>query len=233
MTLKTYAQLKTIIERELDLEQEVFVQTAEMLEYFNQAVNEAEANIHKLGLEDDYFLTSANLSLTSGSASVTLPSNIYAAKIRAVIYKNGGTIYEIKRMRNSKRFLSKTLIDYENSSNPEYVYLLKNDSNTAGIKMHLSPTAKETSTTNVTCWYIRNATALSADADECDIPEFYSFILAFVKYRILDKEGHPNADNAKIDLEAQRKLMIETLENMVPDEESELEQDQSHYEEMS
>ncbi len=234
MEYKTYAQLKTILNGQADLEQEVFIQAPELLEYFNTAINRAEALILNLGVEDEYFLNSANLALSTGVAAVTaMPSDIYGNKIRSIIYSNGGKIFEIKRMRKRAKFLEKAELDYENETDPRYQYILKNASATAGVSLHLVPPSKETSTTNVTMWYIRNANKLALDADKCDIPEFYSFVLAYVRYRVLDKEGMPGAVEAKMELDAEEKLMIQTLENMVPDEDDEVEADDSIYGEMS
>lgn len=233
MTYKTYSELKTIIEKELDLETEDFVQPTELLDYFNRGVKEAEASIHKLGVEDNYFKKPGLLTLASGSSSVALPSDIYATKIKKIVYANGNQIFEIRRMRDKDKLMRKKIMDLTPGSNPIYEYDLANASAAAGITIELHPPAQETSTTNVAIEYIREAAQMVNDSDPCDIPEFYTFVLAFVRWKVKDKEGSPDSDSAKQDYERERLLMVETLENQVPDDESEIEKDISSYEEMS
>ena len=71
------------------------------------------------------------------------------------------------------------------------------------------------------------------DTSVCDIPQFATFIYKFAKWKILQKEGNPGVDSAKEELESQRQLMKETLENMVPDEDSKIPLDLGVYSDMS
>jgi hypothetical protein len=234
----TYLELKTKVETDLDLQQNSIISAPEMLGYCNEAIDEAEAEIHKLGIEDIYFLSYANLALTNGIAEYNLPADIYANKIEGVIYKNGVNIYEVKRLRARRKFLELAEINAQPSSTDLYQYLLINRSRpdplvpTSGRKLQLIPAAQETST-NITLWYIRNAASMSADTDTLDIPEFANFIISFMKCRCLQKEGDPRAPDEVAVLAQQRKLMIDTLTEMVPDGDTEIEQDLSHYQEMT
>ncbi len=169
----------------------------------------------------------------SGQSDIALPTNIYASKISEIVYDNGSTNFEIKRLTGAKKLSKKTIINNDVGSNPMYMYDLKNDSADDGIQIQLLPPAQESSTTNVTIEYIREANVLVDDDDKCDIPEFYTFLLAFVRWKVRDKEGHPDSEGAKSDYERERQLMIETLTGMTDDDASEIEQDVSHYEEMS
>lgn len=81
--------------------------------------------------------------------------------------------------------------------------------------------------------YIRTVVLVQNDTDLVDIPEFYSFIKAFVKYKLFDKENSPKADSVKADYAKETNLMIETLREMTPDHDNEIEGDYSHYEEMN
>lgn len=234
MVYKTYAQLKTIIEEENDLEQEIFIQATELLEYFNRGIKMAEAAIHKLGLEDEYFKTSAPLALVTGASDIDLPENIYASKILEIVYESGNTIFEIKRIRGRDKLVYKKILNQTSvGSPPIYRYDLKNDSADDGIQIELVPDSLETSASNVTIEYIREANILEDDDSVCDIPEFYTFLLAFVRWKVRDKEGHPGSEDAKLDYEAEKSLMIETLSGQVPDGETSVEGDMSVYEEMS
>ena len=51
----TWAQVKTKIMNDLDLNEETFIRPSELLEYCNEAIDEAEAEIHTLKtLRNDY-----------------------------------------------------------------------------------------------------------------------------------------------------------------------------------
>ncbi len=90
------------------------------------------------------------------------------------------------------------------------------------------PTPNETNSDRVTMWYIRNANRLTGDDSVIDVPEFIHFILQFVKVKCLKKEGILTEDD-KNDLRTQRKLMIDTLTEMVPDEDDTVPEDFTHY----
>lgn len=228
----TYATAKAKVQRDLDLEEEEFIQPAEMLEYFNEALREAEAEV--LGIYEDYFLDNASLSLTNGVSKYDLPTGIYASKIRAIIYANGSIIYEIKRIRTAKKFLDRALIRDANPSD-YYAYIILNNS-TNGIQIELSPPSNETSTTNVTIWFLRKVDEIVSDSDivDKDIPESINFIYSYVKGKCKQKEnaGAMPAD-AAAEIEQQRKLLVETLTNMVPDDDNQIEKDMTFYNEMS
>jgi hypothetical protein len=224
----TWAQIKAKVLADTDTEDEVFITESELLSYANEAIDEAEAEIH--GLYEDYFLSKAPLTLVAGTSSYDLPTTIYAHKIRRVIYQKDGIIFTVKRLRDWKKFEQKALID-QYSSGYDYSYILTHT--TAGDpQFELVPAAKE-SGAFLTIWFIRNANRLTTDTDVCDIPEFINFIYQYMKVRIYEKEMNPNLQFAVQALQAQRELMKVTLASMVPDSENEIEMDLSQYEEHS
>lgn len=233
MQYKTYATLKSEVLIETDTEAEDFIQASEVLAYFNDAINEAEAHIHKLGLEDDYFLSTAQFSLTNGLQYLTMPSDIYATKIRGLIYATTEKTYPIKGIKGPKKFEEMQDILMNSGGQPYYQYQILNASAANGHRIHLFPYSYETATNCITMYYIRNANEVTVDASVVDIPEFYSFIKAYVKYKIYDKEGSVKASDAKADLDKERLLMIETLTEMTPDYNNEIPPDLSIYEEMT
>jgi len=110
-----------------------------------------------------------------------------------------------------------------------YEYFILND--VAGApKIILTPKAREDGP-HATLWYIRQANRLENPEDICDIPEFVNFLFQYVKVRIYEKEAHPNAQQARIDLQQQRNLMNGTLTTAIPDADNKLELDMSSYEE--
>lgn len=234
MVYRTYGALKTEVLMETDTEAEDFLQADEIMAYFQDAVNECQAHIHKLGLEDDYFLKKkTDYSLTNGQSVLDMPSDIYAAKIRGLIYSYGGRIYPIKRMKGPKRFELLADLLQNPGQNTPYVYQIINTSSAAGLDIDIYPRSYETSTNCITMHYIREAVTIVDDNSVVDIPQFYSFIKAFVKYKILNKAGEMLAADAKADLDKERVLMLETLREMTPDYDDIIPPDTSIYEEMS
>jgi len=98
MKFYTWAEIKAKVQRDLDIESEVFVNDAELLGYCNDAIDEAEAEI--MGVYSDYFLARETITLVSGTETYSLPSDIFAHKVRRVMYNNGSSVYEIRRMRD-------------------------------------------------------------------------------------------------------------------------------------
>lgn len=229
----TYATAKAKVERDLDLEEEIFIQSSEMLEYFNEAIREAEAEM--TAVYQDYFLSSYPVPVVNGTASYDLPSDIYSDKIRAIIYDNGSSIiYEIKQNRSLKKFLERSFIKLSNASTGLYKYMLTNTSS-AGPKLELIPTPNETTSTSVVVWYWRKLVDLSSDTDTIKIPtEVINFIYAHVKGSCLKKENAGiMPDDAKSEIEKQRALMLVVVSNRIPDDDNEVEQDLSIYREHS
>lgn len=227
-TFFTWAQIRDKVQKDLDIEDEVFVTDAELMGYCNEAIDEAEAEIHSL--YEDYFLNKTPITLVQGTSDYALPSDIYAHKIRRLIYQNGSTIYTIERMKDWRKFEQKAATDYYPGTS-WYSYLIINAS-AGSPKISLVPTAQE-SGAYLTMWYIRNATRMTEDASICDIPEFINFIYQYIKVRVYEKEMNPNVTQAKELLEQQRELMQATLGTMVPDADNNIEMDISSYEEQS
>lgn len=310
MRIWTYQELRLKVERDLDLEEELFITPAEMLGYANEAIDEAEAEIIKIN--EDYLLTCAPISFVAGRAVYAMPANIYANKARGIEYLNGSIYYPIRRIRNYHMFDRIQDAMYQPSSTQDYQWYPRNDSAEGGQKMVFIPTPQETPGTTfavtvanpavftkvahgltsgaeiylstngslptglkagriytvttvidadtfrvsevpggadiatsgtqsgthsyeqfpfrATLWFIRQANRLYLDADICDIPQFANFITQFMKKRCYEKEpGHPTFQQAIVDLDRQRKLMVETLTEMVPDDDNRVQGDFSHY----
>ena len=233
MLYRQYADLKEEVLQEADMEAEEFVQDTEILAYFNDGVREAVAIIQKMGLEDDYFNNSATYSLTSGQTTLDLPADIYAAKITGLTYATPTKVYPIKRLKGkNKSVVKQQILQGPSGADQRYMYDIVNSDPTTGFKLRLYPASYETTTNCIVMDYIRTATTIAADTDLVDIPEFYSFIKAFVKYKLFDKENSPKSAETKADYLKETALMVDTLREMTPDSDNEIEGDYSHYEEM-
>lgn len=221
MKLWTYAELRDKVLKDLDLEDEIFITPEELLGYFNEAVDVVEALIHTL--YEDYYFTEANIALVEGQATYDLPGDIYAFKIRAINYTNGTDKYEIKKWRYPLAQIP--FVD----SQDDYQYLPFNSS-AGGYQIKMIPSSRETSASNVTIYYIRNAAVLEDEASICDLPELaINFLLQLVKQRCYEKEGHPNTSKAIDDSEKLRALMVDTLSNMMDDENNAIIKDVEFY----
>lgn len=229
MKYPTYAEMKAKVENDLDLQDEEIIGDDEMLAYFNDAIREAESEI--LGIYEDYFLAKSFLALEQGTALYSLPESIFATKIRNIVYSVGTIIYPITRIRDRKKFLEIAYGNQQLSVSDNYRYIILNSTAADGVQLQLVPPSRETSDTAVTIWHIREANRLALDTDVCDIPEFVGFIYAFVKVECRKKEFNGYCPQEELGrLEQQRKLMVDSLTAMVPDQDTEVEKDMSFYE---
>lgn len=227
----TWAEIRAKVEAEIDLEDENFVRPAELLGYANEAIDEAEAEIHTL--YEDYFLKFVDIPITANTEYISVATqmpDIYADKIRRIIYKNqGNSVYTLNRIRDWKKFEQKSAMDQQSSTDLLEYFLVNRTPGNPEIL--LVPKAYEAGTMKV--WYLRNANRLATDTDICDIPEFINFVFAHIKVKVYGKEGHPGYPEAMQKLEQERERMNAVLSNRVPDADNEIDMDLSAYNEMN
>jgi hypothetical protein len=161
----TYGQLAEEARQEVDLDEEdpdeEFVKFDELVGHFNDAIDAAEAKI--ISLNEDYFLAYDFVPLEEDEDEYDMPRNIYADKIRAIIFSDGSRRYPVKRFRNRDKFEHIANAQESNTSD-DYRYFLLNNS-PGGRKMVIVPAARETAvlpplsnpSTPMKRWYIRNA----------------------------------------------------------------------------
>ncbi len=222
----TYAELVQKVERDLDLEGEVFIQPEEMRGYFNEAVDDVEKIVH--GLYEDYFLDHDPITLVNATSEYVLPSRIFAHKIRSITYRNGSRAYEVVRLRDWKKFLEYNLDRVGGpAGSAEYRYFLLNQS--AGSPKILFTPAVVEDGQFIDVWFLRQANRLSTDDDIMDVPEAANYVMQYVKNRCYEKEGHPNLMKAISDLASEKETLEGVLSAMVPDANNEIEMDLSFY----
>jgi len=236
---KQYWTANQIIQRvkdELDLQEETFIDDPELLTYCNAAIDRAEQQV--IGIHVDYFLTYALLTLVNGTREYPLPENIYAHKIRRIIYENGSRIYTINRLRDWKKFENMAIEDV-NGSSLTYEYFLVNRA--AGFpKINMVPRPRETGEF-VTVWYCRQAnrfnTANINDADNVlDIPEAFNYVVEFVKMKcdIKEKRSQGQIQTGQYpEVALEMSEFLGVIQESVPDADNAIEADYSSYEEMS
>lgn len=162
MSQKTYSALQLFVQNKLDLRDEDFISDDEFYEYVEEALKYCEAEIHKLNIEDQYFVAQAPIQLVNGQFDYALPANIYANKILRVVYSNGSVTTTIKRLTKQARFETS---DYERKygvvTQGSYGYMLVNNDVRSGPKMRIFPTPTESSGVVTTTGNIAASTTLS------------------------------------------------------------------------
>src|SRR3972149_6519778 len=98
----TLAQIRTKVQNDLDLLDEDFITVAELDAYINEGIDVAEAEIHTIYemKNQHYFLSVANISLVTGTSYYASPADIYANKIRRLIYDDGSRKYKLRVIKN-------------------------------------------------------------------------------------------------------------------------------------
>lgn len=221
----TVGEFETKVFKELDMLEESFVDLDEFVGYLQEAISDAEAEIHRLGLGEDYFLTSAFVDMVEGENEITLPDDIYVRDIRRLMFARGSDIYPIRRFRGPNKFEAIAYARLQDSG-ADYRYFLENDPGDSQDKIILVPAARETASDLIQMHFIRNArqvpTTDTANEDEIratkiDIPEFINFLIAYVKVKIKEKAMEP-LDSAMLFLQTQRQLMVDTLAGFQDDD---------------
>jgi len=229
----TYLEIKNKVRRDLGIEQETFVTPEELLGYVNEAIDECESEIHTL--YEDYFLTKSLISIVNGTKDYELPANIYAMKIRSMIFTDGNEVYTIKRFKNTMQMFEK--LEYQDLvADDIFRYVLFNHQALTVSDLpviQLVPTPRKSFTDGIALYYFRNANRMVDDTSVCDIPEFIHYVVQHAKARCYEKEGDPRAIGALSIADRFRQNMVNTLTQMTPDGDNEIEKDLSHYSDMA
>lgn len=207
--MATWSDLKDRVQAEMDTEDEDFVSDPELLGYANAGIARVEALI--LNLNEDYFLAEpVPITLVQGQSAYSLPTDIYAQKIREIIYDNGAENYEVKRIRQIREISNIV-------AGERYRYICTN-SYTNGVKLNIYPAPSEAGNL-MTLWYLRNATKITSLSDEIDLPEAIEFLNAFIKEQIINKERNTINAPPSPALMKEEELLMTTLHQRFVDEE--------------
>ncbi len=242
MRLPTYGEIEFKVRLDLDIQDsDNFVGQDEMAGYYNEGVATAEALIMQAC--EDYFKTFTPLTLVEGASDIALPSDIYAQKIREIVYKNGDRIYPVTELKDPMMHYRKAVIDRQAVSLEEYQYFLKSSTAGAQDTLVITPPALE-SGAFLEMWYIRNAkraplqSSLADGASRAtqiaavlDIPEWRAYVEKYMKaeiyeHKIKDKSA---AALAKTDLGTIAGVMINDLRDRMQNNQNEVPLDISHY----
>lgn len=148
MASKTLQNILDFVRAKNDLQEELFISPSELVSYVEEAIKFCEAEVHKLNIEDMYFVAQAPIAITSGQQDYALPSDIYANKILRLLYARGSEVYSIKRTTSRRRFeVSEAMLQDGGSASPwSWEYMLVNKDPSLGSRIRLYPDPQETST---------------------------------------------------------------------------------------
>lgn len=162
----TFEEAFDKVKADMDIDEEdpdeTFITLEEFIGHFNEGIDEAEADIHKI--DEDYFLTRDYLLCVEGQSEYPMPENIYADKLRRVRFNDGTSKYDVKKLRRKDMFELVDELEDGNNASSDYRHYIRND--TPGErKFVLLPPARETSvippmspvSAFIRRWYIRNA----------------------------------------------------------------------------
>ena len=133
----TYAEIKTKVEQDLGIEQEEFISATELLGYCNAGIDKAEAEIHTI--YEDYFLSKTDIFPVANDDTYSLPLDIYANKIRGIMFKNQNLIYPMRRIRFNDKFNDIMQTNHYDVGSDYYRYLLINRSAAEGVQIEVVP----------------------------------------------------------------------------------------------
>lgn len=214
----TLSEIVEAVKSEDDLFQEEFITSDELIRYINKSIREAEAEIHTI--YEDYFKKKAAFALVSGTSQYSLPTDIYANKIRRIMYDNGSLKYDIRKIKDI------SCIPFIQQSN---LLAYDIDITSTGHKIQFYPTPTETSASNIIIHYLKGSNELEDDDDECDIPEFINFVINRTVLACLMKEHHASVPEWAALVEQERARMINTLTARIPDEDNKIPMDLDFY----
>lgn len=242
MRVWNYGEALDKVCADMDLTNELFLTDDEKVGIFNDAIQDSAAEIYKLGVEDEYFTKQAPLAVAQNTDRVSLPADIYANKIRAIIFSNGSEIYEVPRMRRRRKYIKMTEIE-QYASDAMYQYDIENPSVATGYQLVITPVPRGDviapgGGSAFTIHYVRevlyiplasSGSLAASRATKIDLPQFMTYIFAYVKAEFARKIPHPNLADFEAKAENQRVKMISSLTEQVPDDNTEVEPDMSHY----
>lgn len=226
----TLKEIRERVEDELDLIEQEYLDKTKLDNFINYAVRKAHREIVKL--YEDYFLSSVDIAVSSTQNSIDYPVDVFANKIRKLMFTDapvgskGQLVYEIKSSRNLAKDAGYNML--ATASQNGYYQRWIPYSSLSEKNMQLVPDSATEG--HVRVWYIRRANVLSNDDDICDIPEFVDYVVQVAKSKYYLEDSDPRYTEEKNEERALKKDLINTLTNMKPDENTEVQQDFSFYE---
>ena len=184
----------------------------------------------KLGVEDEYYLSRHKDNTVANVDEYDLPADIFATKIRRVLYVESNTEYfPITRYRGRFKFEQYLQDEQEDESDPHYKYLILNNAEEGGYILKTVPAIKVSVTDGLHIWYIREPCELKEESDVIDVP-YISWVFRYVMNRVKEKENRLGPQDLQ-ELQVLETAMITSLTEQVQDDDDTVDMDTSTYEE--
>lgn len=227
MTAIPFSTIKQKINSDCDLEDQDWVDNTDLLGFVNEAIADAEGEIHQLGISDQYFRTRGDLTLVANTTAVALPADIYGFKIGKIFALYNGQYRQVRPFRNYLEYLDAI----QNGVPGEVMqYWLENDA-TAGPRLLFGPAPAANGTAK--CTYIRRAKRVDntgSATDILEIPEAENYVYALTKLYIYQKEGRPDLEVWQKKADDAYDMMVAKLKDLKVDEENLIPLDLGFYE---
>lgn len=216
-----WSELKAEVKRECNIETETFVTDDELLVWANDAKKIIDQEI--VSLYDKYFETYVSIGLVAGQKRYAPPVEILASKITGVYNVSNSTAYEVLYQKDKFKALTARAGDL-------YTYRMINDY-TEGPMIEIYPSPTQ-SGEELVVYHIRKSVSLVDDNSLIDSPLGIGFIKQYIKDKVKEAELGPlSGGDFSPQLVQERRLFIEALNDMIPDDtRSQIEPDVTYYE---
>ncbi|HYX39933.1 MAG TPA: hypothetical protein VE954_43105 [Oligoflexus sp.] len=208
----TLSRLIDEVKDDLELHQEDFVTTRDLIKFVRHAIEDAQDIV--IGCYSDFLKTFADFDVTAGQTVLDLPEDIYDSRMRGFYYSDAGwddpasNPYKIRKMRDVQAY-----------DGEAYRYDLINSS-TDGQQLYIYPAITEASDNKFRLWYIRKFNIPTAMSDVLDKGLRVQYLLSHVKCAVMLKEGDPMYDSELAKLTAQQESMKMSLSSLTDDDEN-------------
>ena len=228
--MATLLEMKEKIKSDLEMREEQYLPDADIVRLINDAVSDAHKHIVRV--YEDYFLSFHTQELAATQSVLTLPVDLFADKIRAIIYRDGeigsaSITCEFSKVKSLRDAMNVRNIISSNSGAMRLWLLTDQTVATRGVKL-IPETGRAG---HVDMWYIRRPALMVNDSDVCPIPEFADYVVQKAKVAYYRNDGDPRYADEKGELLELQEQMINTLSNRtLGEDDNVIKRDVSFYE---
>ena len=228
--MTTLLEMKEKIKSDLEMREEQYLPDSDIVRLINDAVSDAHKHIVRV--YEDYFLSFHTQELAATQSVLTLPVDLFADKIRAIIYRDGeigsaSITCEFSKVKSLRDAMNVRNIISNNSGAMRLWLLTDQTVATRGVKL-IPETGRAG---HVDMWYIRRPALMANDSDVCPIPEFADYVVQRAKVAYYRNDGDPRYADEKGELLELQEQMINTLSNRtLGEDDNVIKRDVSFYE---
>jgi len=228
--MTTLLEMKEKIKSDLEMREEQYLPDSDIVKLINDAVSDAHKNIVRV--YEDYFLSFHSQELLATQSVLALPPDIFADKIRAMIYRDGAIqtssiTCEFGKVKSLRDALNIRNVASDSTGAMRLWMITDQAVTTRSVKL-IPETGKAGF---VDMWYIRRPAIMVNDSDICPIPEFSDYVVQKAKVAYYRNDGDPRYQTEKAELLELQEQMINTLSNRtLGEDDNVIKRDVSFYE---